>query len=40
MPVLYYSRKRATPEVEARTGGQHCASLDELLERADFVSLH
>jgi lactate dehydrogenase-like 2-hydroxyacid dehydrogenase len=40
MPVLYYSRKRASPEVEARTGGQHCASLDELLERADFVSLH
>lgn len=40
MPVLYYSRKRAAPEVEARTGGQHCASLDELLERADFISLH
>ena len=40
MPVLYYSRKRAAPEVEARTGGQHCASLEELLERADFVSLH
>jgi lactate dehydrogenase-like 2-hydroxyacid dehydrogenase len=40
MPVLYYSRKRAASEVEARTGGQHCASLDELLERADFVSLH
>jgi lactate dehydrogenase-like 2-hydroxyacid dehydrogenase len=40
MPVLYYSRKRANPEVEARTGGQHCASLEELLERADFVSLH
>src|SRR5579863_9160543 len=40
MRVLYWSRKRAAPEVEARTGGQHCASLDELLERADFVSLH
>jgi len=40
MPVLYYSRKRAAPEAEARTGGRHCASLDELLERADFVSLH
>jgi lactate dehydrogenase-like 2-hydroxyacid dehydrogenase len=40
MPVLYYSRKRAAPEVEARTGGQHCAALEELLERADFVSLH
>lgn len=40
MRVLYHSRKRAAPEVEARTGGQHCASLDELLEAADFVSLH
>jgi lactate dehydrogenase-like 2-hydroxyacid dehydrogenase len=40
MQVIYYSRKRAIPEVEARTGGQHCASLDDLLERADFVSLH
>jgi len=40
MKVLYYSRKRAAPEVEARTGGQHCASLEDLLERADFVSLH
>ena len=40
MQVIYYSRKRAAPEVEARTGGQHCASLDDLLEHADFVSLH
>jgi len=40
MKVLYYSRKRATPEVEARTGGHHCASLNDLLENADFVSLH
>jgi lactate dehydrogenase-like 2-hydroxyacid dehydrogenase len=40
MRVLYYSRKRATPEVEALTGGQHCASLEDLLESADFVSLH
>ena len=40
MKVIYHSRKRATPEVEARTGGQHCASVDDLLERADFVSLH
>jgi len=40
MQVLYHSRKRATPEVEARTGGRHCTSLDDLLERADFVSLH
>ena len=40
MQILYYSRKRATPEVEARTGGRHCSSLEELLESADFVSLH
>ncbi|HVW67660.1 MAG TPA: D-glycerate dehydrogenase [Steroidobacteraceae bacterium] len=40
MRILYYSRKRAAPDVEARTGGQHCASLDELLESSDFVSLH
>ena len=40
MRILYYSRKRAAPEVEAHTGGQHYASLDALLEQADFVSLH
>jgi lactate dehydrogenase-like 2-hydroxyacid dehydrogenase len=40
MRVLYWSRKRAAAEVEARTGGEHCASLDDLLERSDFVSLH
>jgi len=40
MRILYYSRKRATPEVEALTGGRHCASLEDLLESADFVSLH
>jgi lactate dehydrogenase-like 2-hydroxyacid dehydrogenase len=40
MKILYYSRKRATPEIEAQTGGQHCASLDDLLESYDFVSLH
>jgi lactate dehydrogenase-like 2-hydroxyacid dehydrogenase len=40
MKILYWSRKRATAEVEARTGGQHCADLDKLLESSDFVSLH
>jgi lactate dehydrogenase-like 2-hydroxyacid dehydrogenase len=40
MKILYYSRKRASSEVEARTGGQHCAGLNDLLEKADFVSLH
>lgn len=40
MKILYYSRKRASPEVESGTGGQHCADLSDLLERSDFVSLH
>jgi lactate dehydrogenase-like 2-hydroxyacid dehydrogenase len=40
MRVLYYSRKRATAEIEAATGGQHCARLEDLLEQSDFVSLH
>lgn len=40
MKILYYSRRRATAEVESRTGGQHCADLNDLLENSDFVSLH
>jgi lactate dehydrogenase-like 2-hydroxyacid dehydrogenase len=40
MRVLYYSRKRATAEIEAATGGQHCARLEDLLQQSDFVSLH
>jgi lactate dehydrogenase-like 2-hydroxyacid dehydrogenase len=40
MRVLYYSRRRAAPEVEAETGAVQCASLDELLSTVDFVSLH
>jgi lactate dehydrogenase-like 2-hydroxyacid dehydrogenase len=40
MRILYHSRNRATPEVEALTGGTYCQSLDELLETSDFVSLH
>jgi lactate dehydrogenase-like 2-hydroxyacid dehydrogenase len=40
MRVLYYSRKRAAAEIEAATGGKHCAALEELLEQSDFVSLH
>jgi lactate dehydrogenase-like 2-hydroxyacid dehydrogenase len=40
MRVLYWSRKRASADVEAQTGGEHCPSLEDLLERADFVSLH
>ena len=40
MRVLYYSRKRVAPEIEAASGGKHCAVLEELLEQSDFVSLH
>lgn len=40
MRILYYSRKRACAAIEARTAAQHCASLDDLLENSDFVSLH
>jgi lactate dehydrogenase-like 2-hydroxyacid dehydrogenase len=40
MRVLYYSRHRARPEVEALSGAAHCASLEELLGTVDFVSLH
>jgi glyoxylate reductase len=40
MRILYHSRKRAAAEAEAATAGQHCAALEDLLEQADFVSLH
>jgi lactate dehydrogenase-like 2-hydroxyacid dehydrogenase len=40
MRILYHSRSRATPAVEALTGASYCHSLDELLERSDFVSVH
>jgi lactate dehydrogenase-like 2-hydroxyacid dehydrogenase len=39
MRVLYHSRQRAGPEVEASLGAAY-APLDELLVAADFVSLH
>jgi glyoxylate reductase len=38
MTVLYHSRSRK-PEAEAETGAQY-ASLDDLLARSDFISLH
>jgi glyoxylate reductase len=39
MQVLYYSLHPAPPEEEARLGVRH-ASLDEVLEKSDFVTLH
>jgi lactate dehydrogenase-like 2-hydroxyacid dehydrogenase len=40
MPVLYHSRKRASPEAEAETNARYCATLEALMGEADFVSLH
>ncbi|GIW20695.1 MAG: D-glycerate dehydrogenase [Chloroflexota bacterium] len=39
MTVLYHSRRRADPAVEAALGATW-VPLDELFERSDFVSLH
>ena len=39
MQVLYYSRHAASSEDEMRLGARH-ASLDDVLARSDFVSLH
>jgi lactate dehydrogenase-like 2-hydroxyacid dehydrogenase len=39
MPVLYSSRRPVTPEIEAETGARH-TPLEELLARADVVTLH
>ena len=40
MPILYQSRRRAAAEIEAETGAVFCESADDLVARADFVSLH
>ena len=40
MRILYHSRKRAAAAIEAATGGCHRATLEDLLEQSDFVSLH
>jgi len=40
MKILYYSRRPASPEVEAATGGKYCESLDDLIVESDFISLH
>jgi len=39
MPLLYAARTRANPNVERALGAMH-VPVDELFERADFVSLH
>jgi len=40
MPISYYSRRRAAPEVEAAYDAKYCESLEALLAEADVVSLH
>ena len=40
MKILYYSRRQASPEIEAATGGRYCESLDDLIVESDFISLH
>lgn len=40
MRIAYSSRTRATPEVEARYGARHVATLDALAAEADVLSLH
>jgi len=40
MRILYNSRRRAPPEIEAETGALFHPEVDELLAEADFVSLH
>ena len=39
MPVIYHSRT-SKPEAERECGARYCATLDELLEISDVVSLH
>ena len=39
MTVIYHNRRRK-PEAEAETGAVYCRTLEDLLERADIVSLH
>jgi glyoxylate reductase len=39
MPILYSDARRATPEVESELRAQY-VPLDELLRKADYVSIH
>ena len=40
MQIAYHSRRRADAAIEAETGAQYVASLDELVATSDVVSLH
>lgn len=40
MQVIYHNRRPLSKEVEAKSGMAYINTLDELLERADVVSLH
>jgi lactate dehydrogenase-like 2-hydroxyacid dehydrogenase len=40
MRILYNSRRRAAPEIEAETGAEFHPEVDTLMAAADFVSLH
>ena len=40
MRVVYHSRHPASPQEATPSAASHCESLEELLGRADFVSLH
>jgi glyoxylate reductase len=40
MTILYNSRRRASPEIEAETGAVFHPEVDTLLAESDFVSLH
>jgi glyoxylate reductase len=40
MAVTYWSRRRLSPDMEARLGVTWCASRDALMGSADFVTVH
>ena len=40
MRILYHSRRRAAPGIEAETGAEYRADLDALAAEVDFLSLH
>ncbi|HXH04043.1 MAG TPA: D-glycerate dehydrogenase, partial [Candidatus Competibacteraceae bacterium] len=40
MHILYHSRRPDAGGAAERLGASYCATLEELLQRADFVSLH